>query len=1184
MPGFNVNGKNYNSWEEFYNDQFNKSYYNSYNKLQRDVAWRNPNTGTYMPAVGTKQNVPYIQTRPIGSSTVDATKKGWDLLSPNTFKLKGDPNNDYLAYSNSYNNLTYKKIKKNPDGTWQLPWLQDNAKPNAKFTFGQYAAASTPTTKPVADPAQQAIKETEQNIKGSGVISGDPSAYQKDAENQNFTQQGQQTQPYITPTYNGEYLNDKWNEYQPIQPGNGDNPPKDLKEQKLQKPFELDWNHLYDIAGVGLNIGNAYRNLKLANEAEKPLLHDPVEHHHAVYGDYAAKMQGQQNAGALLNTASKPITSDLAQTHATQLQSQIAANDAINQANAIDNAKRAQTAEIAWQQEKENKENRHAVAMSNRDNIAQSARNKLLNQQQFNTAVTGYVDNLRKVWQADYQKFQDKHRTYQDLYEQEFADAQGLQNYLQSNQYLPQHLKQQLLNYQYAPYAFQAWYQTASPEDQQGFMNALLEAKQLAKVGYYYNKGVNLYPVHQKYQDSLDKQRNNIISSREGGILLAKKGTALQQEIIKKRVKDEDRFAKIIQKDNERIHKAIARHQKVKKYQDGRGLVLTEFTPIRTSSEQITPPLWLTQNSDSKKKDSTEKGNSALKELLKQTSALDVDRAVINQKMDALTRSASYLDSSTIEARALAIQSDIAKAKDHKDAYNKAYEELRKIDAIGEPYIDSTGLVMVQTPEGNYQKVSVDQVEGNRVVTYAEAFKTRNSDASAAFDFNIINDLQSGIGTKSILDKMKEITTNLKDNDVVRHAIGRIDNGTVSYESDSILSNLFKMMQANNMTLGDGLYKLKQHDKNNYKQLEQAFYSIFQNLTTQEKALVRLKALSFGESPEQYMMHLLQPKASREYDLTPEITQIADHEKTSRESTQSQKEMTVPPMLSDILGFTGVMKNVIVQTGSGEKSAWSVPMREGVLTQDNKKLNTDIPLSGSQLKDKTDIASYGNVDRAVFGGKPIEDWDKVLLENKYFYKATLPVDSSGNPNFALQDQMSQLIKLLNENGVLTKNNEKVIPEHFNNLNKNFSEENLAQIRMLCDQIEGLSYEDVNRVATFIGCSAIAGEKAFKQTSTFWNGSFDTPDPNFVEEIDDSEENKYEAVLNNINRANHKDSKEKFDEKDLGKLYRGFIWMPIREDVAGSDNTQYAESVLIKGTTVRQHNQKDFKPVKNTINQ
>jgi len=44
------------------------------------------------------------------------------------------------------------------------------------------------------------------------------------------------------------------------------------------------------MAGMGLNIGNTLRNYKLAQEAEKPILKDPVEHHHAIYGDYLSKV------------------------------------------------------------------------------------------------------------------------------------------------------------------------------------------------------------------------------------------------------------------------------------------------------------------------------------------------------------------------------------------------------------------------------------------------------------------------------------------------------------------------------------------------------------------------------------------------------------------------------------------------------------------------------------------------------------------------------------------------------------------------------------------------------------------------------------------------------------------------------------------------------------------------------
>ena len=91
----------------------------------------------------------------------------------------------------------------------------------------------------------------------------------------------------------------------------------------------------------------------------------------------------------------------------------------------------------------------------------------------------------------------------------------------------------------------------------------------------------------------------------------------------------------------------------------GGGIVTTEFTPVRTPSETIQPPIWFTGAASGNKKKDDSAGSSKLLELLKTSSALDNDRKLIEGAIGKLLSGLELGNTANIEAQALAIQSKI---------------------------------------------------------------------------------------------------------------------------------------------------------------------------------------------------------------------------------------------------------------------------------------------------------------------------------------------------------------------------------------------------------------------------------------------------------------------------------------------------------------------------------------------
>lgn len=163
-------------------------------------------------------------------------------------------------------------------------------------------------------------------------------------------------------------------------PGGPKTPPQEKVEiSKPEKP-----NQSFFTTDKALAVLNYFRarghnkeQLDLANRMV-PLLYDPMEHHRSVYGNLRAISEGNRAAGEIRSRASKPLTSDGSLQTAGQLEAENLAQQYIRQGWQSDDETMQKMSELAWQQEKENRENRYNIAMKNRENMHQVSKEKLM--------------------------------------------------------------------------------------------------------------------------------------------------------------------------------------------------------------------------------------------------------------------------------------------------------------------------------------------------------------------------------------------------------------------------------------------------------------------------------------------------------------------------------------------------------------------------------------------------------------------------------------------------------------------------------------------------------------------------------------------------------------------------------------------------------------------------------------
>lgn len=352
----------------------------------------------------------------------------------------------------------------------------------------------------------------------------------------------------------------------------------------------------YARAGIGASVNN--KIAKRALEVEKPFLQDVAEIHRPVYGDYRAKVQGEKAAAQLRNLASRPITSDGALQQQMMMDAQIKGQDYIDQGNAKDDALIRQTNEVAWQQEKENQQQRQAVAMQNRQAMLMTEKNKSQIKNMRDSA--NYSQIIAPLLAAEEQRIRNKAAEqdyYQNYYDEALVSKDVLANYrdgFTDSQKIIADLwatggSAAAQDYIAKNPSFTADFNAVS----QAFQNEIVRRK------------AALRNVSIKYNLSTTSTSNNN-SSRygifDGNSPFLKKGGTIYKARLTKRTRDNDRGAKSIESSKKIaarfLEKAIdslytyndveliAKPKRKRKYQAGGGLPFVSYTPVFATSEK----------------------------------------------------------------------------------------------------------------------------------------------------------------------------------------------------------------------------------------------------------------------------------------------------------------------------------------------------------------------------------------------------------------------------------------------------------------------------------------------------------------------------------------------------------------------------------------------------------------------
>ena len=823
---------------------------------------------------------------------------------------------------------------------------------------------------------------------------------------------------------------------------------KDPTKQK--KPWSINKNELANWleitrAGIGAHVNNKIAERAL--EAEKPFLQDVSESHHNIYGDYRSKIRGEQAAAQLRNAASQPLTSDGALQQQMMLEAQIKGQEYIDSGNAADEATIKQTKEIAWQYEKENQQQRNAVAMANRQAMLMSQKNKTQIENMRDSANFSQV--VSPLLAATEQRLRNKGKE-QEAY-QEYYDNALVSNDVWNTWETDLTDTQKTLRNKYnlggidAVSAYVGTDETLGQEWaslQQIMSNEILRRRAALK-------GVN---INLGNSSSVNDPHAMWKSSQLNYASLNKKGGTIYRAKLTKRAKDNDRGARSIETSKKIaarfLEKAmdslytyndvelIAKPSKKKrKYQAGGGLPFVNFTPVFATSETgATPQTSAKADSD---EDLTTKD---ILTLLKDMDGLPSDMQIIVQslknfqmqdRMDPMGMSSS----SDIASRYISLINKIKVANFNKNEYNQAFNQLKGNGGLNEFAITSEGMLIGTNAEGDFSYFSAKDVmegkhqeEGYQLLTNSNLLYLRANSTEAAFNHKLTTVAQNGIGIETVNKLITDAIANLGTSTQSQEGYTKTKSGDLIQG----LQDFYSAMEASggsfDGTIND-LYKYKYLTKSQAEQAKKAMQYIYHTLPENAKTLLKIKSDGSDSGAIKLIETLISSKESSTTQLDVELEGGKTAKSTSSKTNSDTDLKTSLPL--------NVMKNI-----GGQDSYIQVDRGDGIhMSLRGTAYNLIKTPNGEPIRDTSlaTMLSLSGLQGIVSDMRNIQFGDQVVSPEALQYitynntgvtRVNLPVKAGNRVNLDLLQKYEQAESELDLSGDKSKENVQKVYEKY----------------------------------------------------------------------------------------------------------------------------------------------------------
>lgn len=833
----------------------------------------------------------------------------------------------------------------------------------------------------------------------------------------------------------------------------------DTKGKKLQlNPIQINRTKLADFlelarSGIGASINNKIADRAL--KAEKPFLQDISESHRSVYGDYRSQIQGEKAAAQLRNFASKPFTSDASLQQQMMMEAQIKGQEYIDQGNAKDDAMRRQTREVAWQQEKENQQQRQAVAMQNKQAMLMSEKNKSEIENMRDSANFSQV--ISPLLAAIEQRLRNKgveQEYYQDYYDDALVTSDVWSGY-ENVEGLTDSQKQLAQIYNTKGQTGLEAYIKEDEAKKDARSADWLALKRIMDNEIIRRKaalkGVVVNPTS-IYTNTTDP--NNFFSTGTGVNyfpLNLKKGGTIYKAKLAKRTKDNDRSSRSIESSRKIaarfLEKAIdslytyneveliAKPKKKRKYQAGGGLPFVGFTPVFATSERGDANTQKTE--DKKGEDLTTKD---ILELLKDVNGLPSDVVTIENALRNFTMQDEYdplglSSSSDIASKYISLISKIKIAKFNREEYEAAFNQLKGNGGLTELAITSEGALIGTNEEGNFKYFTPEEAvkgahtkEGYQLLTNSNLLHLRANSLDAAFNHKLTTVAQNGIGMETINKLISDAVSELGSS-------SSSEEGYVKTRQGELLKGLedfYKAIQASggkfDGTVND-LYQYKLLTKTQAEQAKKAIQYVYNTLPSNARALLKVKSDGSETGALKLIETIISSKETNQAQFDLDLVGGKTHKSTS-DSSKDNSDLETSLPLNVLKNIGGVDSYLDIDRGDGIHMSVRGTQFNQIKTPSGDPIY-DTSIS-SMLQESGLQSIVKDMRNIYFGDQKLspEALSFITYNNTGVTRANLPIKPDGSVNLDLLEAYEQAEKDIDLSGDKSPENVKAIYEQY----------------------------------------------------------------------------------------------------------------------------------------------------------
>ena len=451
---------------------------------------------------------------------------------------------------------------------------------------------------------------------------------------------------------------------------------------------------------------------------------------------------------------------------------------------------------------------------------------------------------------------------------------------------------------------------------------------------------------------------------------------------------------------------------KLKKYQSGGIVYLPTVNQMGAAQ----------QTAASSGSNDTEKVPGFTKEIISliKENGLDSDVTVFLKKVQKTLDLANDPTGENLSLKEiLKIQREANRVKQNYESYKTAENSLESQDAWAEPATTARGWLYVQDGEsGEIKTINPNDYDPSKytALTNQDLMNYRRSSPSFAFESNVLDNLSSAVGMKTITDYARALIKEFGKSSITGYTekqAGKIREGMAHIVSGD-LGDSASLVAAG----PDGVYKISQEATVVDSNIKAALDYLKTTLPNSYQNILRAKAAAEGYNPEAMLLMMMYANTDRSYKADYDSIASKPSGSGSGSESSAQTQHTLAETYAD--GENGAPPQLLQITPEGSRSSLLVYGQNVGPVLEDRSGNPGNP-SGTMNIAQLFEDAYGvrNVtsNTVVFGDQLInpEQLGGLVYNKSDMYRVVLPSKTINGgrdivPDFELQDRITDIIE------------------------------------------------------------------------------------------------------------------------------------------------------------------------------